>query len=944
MNHSATTIAACAVSAALALLSSDLSGAPAAAPDLTNPAERAKVDTKVNYNLGPTGLRGWIHRGGVLVDTDDMTGHQPWQILVTSVGKDTPAQGVLAPDDVILGVSTGAGKRPVPLFTQDSRKSMGLAIGAAEAGDGVLNLKCWRAGTTKDVSFRLPVLGAYAKTAPYDCPKSARILAAAVKVLAARKVDHPVMGLALLATGDKEFLPRVRDYARAVAPKPGTLDPYKCDTWGWSYNNLFLTEYYLATGDKEVLDGIREYTVALAKAQSMFGTYGHGGAENHHDGTYHGSVPTYGPVNQCGLSAVLSIMLGKKCGVVDPEVEPAIERANKFFSYYVQKGTVPYGEHEPWHMHAASNGKNELTAVFFALQGKQPAAIEYFTRMALAGYETREIGHTGQGFSYLWGPLGAAVGGPEAVAAYLAQVRWHQDLSRRCDGSFTYDGTGDGANPVKDYWDPSNYSGFLDPTVWNVLALSLPKHQLFITGKSAAPGNTLKPAAIANAIWSAKYPQLCAKFTAAELLGHFAEYDPLVRRYAADEFAKRPEAKEQAGKLIEMTGHADPKVRETACQVLGVLKPERALPVLVARLRDKDGWVRVRAARALRNYGTAAEPQLAEMIKAFIANGSADANAIDWSNPLRLENAVLAGELFGTLGKQTRGQPKELLYPAVRVGLAQPSGMGRSSLGDYSRGGQPSGFLMNLSWEDVQALAPSIVACAAERAPADLMFAGGVWNCALAVLGKYRVEEGIPLSFRMYEKQTGEPHAFEVLTRAYRGAAKEALPAIKAYQTYWPEWGTAFQNGPWWVNMGKQFSTSIDAITNDPAPPELNYFKKINAVSATPPALTLPASKVTLKCSATDLDGGTLSYTWSKIQGEGEVVFTPNNAQDAASCAATFSAPGTYLLRVTVVDKTILDPATWIHSSCMGWHDFKNYERNLGSVHAEVTVKVLPAK
>ena len=426
MNHSTTTtIAACALASALALLPSVLLGAPAAAPDLTDPAARAKVDTKVNYNLGPTGLRGWIHRGGVLVDTNDMTGHRPWQILVTSVGKDTPAQGMLAPDDVILGVSTGAGKGSVPLFTQDSRKSMGLAIGAAEAGDGLLNLKCWRAGTTRDVSIRLPVLGSYSKTAPFDCPKSARILAAAVKVLAARKVDHPVMGLALLATGDKEFLPRVRDYARAIAPKPGTLDPYKCDTWGWSYNNLFLTEYYLATGDKEVLDGIREYTAALAKAQSMFGTYGHGGAENHHDGTYHGSVPTYGPVNQCGLAAVLSIAMGKKCGVEDPEIDPAIERANKFFSYYVQKGTVPYGEHEPWHMHAASNGKNELAAVFFGLQGKQPAATEYFTRLAVTGCETREIGHTGQGFSYLWGPLGAAVGGPEAVAAYLAQVRWH---------------------------------------------------------------------------------------------------------------------------------------------------------------------------------------------------------------------------------------------------------------------------------------------------------------------------------------------------------------------------------------------------------------------------------------------------------------------------------------------------------------------------------------
>ena len=939
MNHPTNTIAACAFASALALLPSVLPGAPAAAPDLTNPAERAKVDTKVNFNLGPTGLRGWIFRGGVLVDTDDMTGHQPWQILVTSVGKDTPAQGVLAPDDVILGVSTGAGKRPVPLFTQDSRKSMGLAIGAAEAGDGVLNLKCWRAGTTKDVSFRLPVLGAYAKTAPYDCPKSARILAAAVKVLAARKVDHPVMGLALLATGDKEFLPRVRDYARAVAPKPGTLDPYKCDTWGWSYNNLFLTEYYLATGDKEVLDGIREYTVALAKAQSMFGTYGHGGAENHHDGTYHGSVPTYGPVNQCGLAAVLSIVMGKKCGVEDPEIDPAIERANKFFSYYVQKGTVPYGEHEPWHMHAASNGKNELAAVFFGLQGKQPAATEYFTRLAVTGCETREIGHTGQGFSYLWGPLGAAVGGPEAVAAYLAQVRWHQDLARRCDGSFAYDGTGDGANPVKDYWDASNYSGFLDPTVWNVLTLSLPKRQLFITGKNAIPANTLKPAAIANAIWSAKYPQLCAKFTAAELLGHFAEYDPLVRRYAADEFAKRPEAKEQVGKLVEMTGHADPKVRESACQALGALKPERALQVLVARLSDKDVWVRARAAAAIRKFGAAAEPQLAEMMKAFSANGTLEPLAIDWSDPLRIGNGYLSEALFQTLANQTYSQPKELLYPAVAVGLAQPAGLPRNSLEQ---------FLLRLTWADVQALAPSLVRCASELAPADRMFAGGTYCNSLKMLAKYRVEEGLALFVRQEDKghvdDFGARYA-DILTNNYRGAATEVLPVLREWQAYWPAWKAAFGgNDRYYQQLGKCLASGIDAIINDTDPPALNYFKKIDSVSATPSALTLPAAKATLKCAASDMDKGVLSYTWTKLQGEGDVTFAPNSSPAASNCTATFSAPGTYVLRVTVVDRSILDPGTWKWASSGVWHDFQTYNFPIGSVQADVTVKVAPAR
>ncbi|MCX6872837.1 MAG: HEAT repeat domain-containing protein [Verrucomicrobia bacterium] len=232
------------------------------------------------------------------------------------------------------------------------------------------------------------------------------------------------------------------------------------------------------------------------------------------------------------------------------------------------------------------------------------------------------------------------------------------------------------------------------------------------------PGNTLKPAAIANAIWSAQYPQLYAKFTTAELLDNFAEFDPLVRRYAADEFAKRPDAREQVGKLIEMSGHADAKVRETACQVLGALKPERALPVLVARLKDKDAWVRVRAAKALRSYGAAAEPQPAQMMKAFIANGSTDANSIDWSNPLRIDNATLAGELFGTLGKQTYGQAEELLYPAVRVGLAQPCGLGGSCLGDFNNG-EVRGFLSNLTWDDVQALAPGLVRCAAELPSSD---------------------------------------------------------------------------------------------------------------------------------------------------------------------------------------------------------------------------------
>ena len=180
------------------------------APDLTAPGEIAKVHRAWTWNLGPSGMRGWIyHAWPATMNHDDVTAFAPYQILVTAVAEDTPAAGVMAVDDVILGVSTGKGA--VPLFTSDARKSLGWAIGEAEAGKGVLRFKRWRAGTVTDVSITLPVMGAFSDTAPYNCPKSATIMANAAKSLAQRlKTDgwrkdldgrEAISALALLATG-----------------------------------------------------------------------------------------------------------------------------------------------------------------------------------------------------------------------------------------------------------------------------------------------------------------------------------------------------------------------------------------------------------------------------------------------------------------------------------------------------------------------------------------------------------------------------------------------------------------------------------------------------------------------------------------------------------------------------------------------------------------------
>ena len=113
-----------------------------------------------DWNLGATGLRGWIY-------PNQMSTADARQIYVTKVDKGSPADGILAVGDVILGVGGKA-------FSYDPRTEFGKALTAteSEAGGGNLSLIRWRKGKTDTVTVKLPVLGTYSATAPYDCPKS----------------------------------------------------------------------------------------------------------------------------------------------------------------------------------------------------------------------------------------------------------------------------------------------------------------------------------------------------------------------------------------------------------------------------------------------------------------------------------------------------------------------------------------------------------------------------------------------------------------------------------------------------------------------------------------------------------------------------------------------------------------------------------------------------
>ena len=237
-----------------------------ALPDLT---KGGQADALHDWNLGPTGARGWIW--GWNLETSDSR-----QILITSVAANTPAEGILRKGDVILGTN---GK----LFDDDARKLFGAAVTAAETDErnGRMGLIRWREGKTESVEIRLRVLGSYHDDSPWNCRKSAAIVDAGCSHIVnnlKEGIDGKINVLALLASGKEEYLPIVRDYARRLAPSDLRLDMSPSSSmasWHWGYTNLLLAEYYLATGDREVLPAIREYTIRLAEGQSGVGSWGH---------------------------------------------------------------------------------------------------------------------------------------------------------------------------------------------------------------------------------------------------------------------------------------------------------------------------------------------------------------------------------------------------------------------------------------------------------------------------------------------------------------------------------------------------------------------------------------------------------------------------------------------------------------------------------------------
>jgi hypothetical protein len=619
-----------------------------------------------------------------------------------------------------------------------------------------------------------------------------------------------------------EVQTRLQTYARSLASAGPVNDGLPI--WSWSYNLIFLSEYYLITSDSQVVPGIQSFTLKLAQSQSIYGTYGHGPSALRLDGSGRRVSTGYGPVNAAGGTAAIALVMGKKALVaasqsIDPEIDAAIQRSSSFFAFFVNKGGIPYGEHEPSVSGHGSNGKDAMPAVFFGLQSGRSVETEYFSRISIAGWIGREYGHTGQGMSYYWTMLGALMGGPDAASEHLKQVRWHLDLSRRTDGSFAYDGQeqyGPGTTSDNTYLGPAEYYGMTANAMY-LLTYSLPLQRLWITGKSANPAYTLNSTKIAAAVSAGSFRLDRSTKTVTELFTAIGDYDPIVRNYASIELASRTLSSTNLTNLRNLLSSADPNLRQSACQTLGIRKNSTALPTIVTLLNDSNIWVRAKAATAIREYSSAAaSAHLNAMMTSFIANAT-NPDVIDWTDPIQMGNGKLSLALFGNgvpdgtpgnnIADYTINASKQsLLYPALRAGLKQPDSYPRLGAVQFSR--------TRLPLADTQALYPDVEHVAAYDTPADRMWSSDCRDEAITLLANMKIADGIPLALSMLEvpydfawgSGTSKVAALKGLA-AYGDAARYTIPSLKNYLTQWDSASAEY------AQLVTTINTLEDAIT-----------------------------------------------------------------------------------------------------------------------------------
>jgi hypothetical protein len=400
-----------------------------------------------------------------------------FQMQVSRVDKGSPAE---ATGKIKVGqrIETINGEK---LKDIDPRIQLGAIITKAEATDGVIKLMIKEtpdAKTADEVIVNIPVLGAYSKTWPLNCPKSAKIVRNQADWLAKTgNYAGPGVNLGLLyllSTGEEKDLEVARGWIKEVVAKykdAKKIDPYP---WGAGYGGIGLCEYYLRTGDETILP-------LIEKVADYLKFYMYNGGWNGRGGVSFG----YGHMNAAGLQSVSFLLLARECGAkVD---EYTLQETFKHLYRFAGHNNVAYGDSLP-EGGFVDNGKSGGLAFTMAAaatltpEGEQSIYAKARDIQAVKSfYSTSWMfhGHTGGGIGEIW--RGASMGlmaekKPLKYREFMDNRQWFYELSRHHDGSMGIVGNHIGGG------------GYDDPRQWGIgiaLAYTIPRKTLRLTGAPA---------------------------------------------------------------------------------------------------------------------------------------------------------------------------------------------------------------------------------------------------------------------------------------------------------------------------------------------------------------------------------------------------------------------------------------------------------------------------
>ncbi|MDT8390349.1 MAG: DUF6288 domain-containing protein [Lentisphaeria bacterium] len=468
-------------------------------PEFSIPISEWKTDGPVIYNgkldsgstggqyLGPTGLR--------------VTPFGP-NLFVNNAYAGSPADGRILHGDYLYAVNgkpfvksgdkdiylqiadaiteAEKGKRPFggadPRSHQDATTGLSDSTGrngsplksnaVTEEANGLISFDLLRKDKKMTVELQLEVLGTYSVTAPYNCPKTDRIVANAEAYLARYGgvvPGHPAFADAdamfLLAAGSPEYQGLVRRHVYNRIAKTDLNTPIDPDgrasqggPWDLSADILLISEYYLATGDKAVLPYLRHKCDGLTSIQIrpldeegpwpevQPGQTG-GWRHNFYGGAKYGTMPAI------GVPAAIGYHLAREAGVQYDFV--GYERAAQWFLHNGAKvGSIGYGYHatpvttgnnpDPERLRegnlGAGNGGVGGAAILFDLRGDGPVA-RTCSLVATHTYNNTWYAHGGHFWLNLYTPLGAKVAGRKQFEFFMKGNRGYQELHRMHDHS-----------------------------------------------------------------------------------------------------------------------------------------------------------------------------------------------------------------------------------------------------------------------------------------------------------------------------------------------------------------------------------------------------------------------------------------------------------------------------------------------------------------------------